>query len=212
MKLNLYDKLAGIYDSLAYMALGREFFASHRAFLEEVNEGDTVLFIGGGSGGVLKEISDRAGSAGRVYFVEASARMIQMAQEKISKSGENAHNNVIFLHQGDFDALPEERVDLVITQYLLDVLVDKDIEKLFQAIEQRASENVKWLVAEFTNKASRKWMTQSMILFFRLFTQNPRNNLPQVEDYFFAEGYTLLRQQSFKKGWIKALLYQKTNA
>src|SRR5690606_13024645 len=126
MKGDSYDPIAPYYDFLS-LVLGKSYRNSKSAFLENLDIGNQVLYIGGGTGGNLAEISDRIGETGKVYFMEASAKMIEKAKNKLPPT---LKSRIIFLHESDFATIPLETFDVVLTQYFLDILPDSNIHKL----------------------------------------------------------------------------------
>ncbi|GAB4107676.1 hypothetical protein GCM10028791_01220 [Echinicola sediminis] len=206
MEKNLYDRVAAFYDRMALAVLGKSYQKSKGAFLNEILPGSTVLYIGGGSGVNLPVISEKAGVTGKVFFVEASEKMLERAkkQKRIEKCG-----NLVFLHQTEFSKLPEVVFDVVVTQYFLDVLSDPQINGLFKEMERRSHAHSKWLLVDFFDLPERRWLQFLMISFFRMVTRHPRKDLPDYGRFFSRFNWLKKKEQHFKRGWIKAEVFQK---
>lgn len=207
MKKNLYDKVVFFYDQLALAVLGHDYRQSKYALLDTVKHGDQVLYIGGGSGENLPLLVKTIGEEGCIYFVEGSNKMLQKAKRRLSA---DQKRQVIFLHQTDFNMLPKQCFDVVITQYLLDILPDKGINALFEEVHKRTGSTSKWLLVDFFDQKSRRWLQWGMILFFRLTTGNPRKDLPEYSVFFRKYGWKPEQERPFKGGWIKAMVFRKT--
>ena len=96
-----YDRLSKWYDLLAG--------SSERKFTEvglrelNVQEGETVLEIGFGTGHSLVTLTQQAGKTGKVSGIELSEGMLQVAGERLRKIG---LSNRAELHCGDATSLP----------------------------------------------------------------------------------------------------------
>lgn len=205
MGSNHYNNIAFLYDLLSRV-LGKSYRKSKHAFLEKINKGDKVLYIGGGTGENLPEILQRTGERGMVIYMEASSQMIEKAKMRIPSS---LKSQIQFLHQSDFLQIPFENFNLVLTQYFMDILPDKEICKLFEAINIRTDRNTQWIFVDFFEVKGKRRLLGLMISFFQIFTGNPRKDLPQYDRYFNLQGWEINQKQSFDKGFIQSWLLKK---
>lgn len=205
MKRNPYDRIAGIYDFLSRV-LGGTYLNSKYLFLEEINTGDNVLYLGGGTGANLSAIVDRIGENGKLIYMELSGEMIKKAKSGIPAS---VLHRVEFLHQGDFSKIPDGKFDKILTQYFLDILSNEDIHRLFQNINPRVDERSQWLFLDFFDVGGKKLWLRIMIGFFRMFAGNPRKDLPEYLHYFELYGWNIKKSKLFKKGFIQAWLLER---
>ncbi len=207
MGSNHYNNIAFLYDLLSRV-LGKSYRKSKHAFLEKINKGDKVLYIGGGTGENLPEILERSGERGMVIYMEASSQMIEKAKMRIPSS---LKSQIQFLHQSDFLQIPLENFNLVLTQYFLDILPDKEISKLFETINIRTDRNTEWIFVDFFEVKGKRWLLGLMIRFFQIFTGNLRKDLPQYDRHFNLQGWEINQKQSFDKGFIQAWLLKRDN-
>ena len=205
MKKNQYNHIAFVYDHLS-LVLGKSYRESKNAFLEELKDGDKVLFLGGGTGKNLTSILPRIGETGKVFFVEASSRMIEKAMEKVPSI---FHSRIVFLHQSKFSAIPGEIFDFVLTQYFLDILPDKEIHQLFESVNLRSHKNTKWIFVDFFETKGKRWLLNLMVYFFRIITRNPRKDLPVFDRYFGQYGWNISQKKIFDQDFIQAWLLRK---
>jgi hypothetical protein len=202
---NGYNLIAPVYDLLASLALGRGYIKSKWALLENINSGDTVWFIGGGTGANLPEILKRCGSNGKVIYTEASEIMLQKARKNLSP--EIIHQ-VKFICLGDFKLPSDVKVDVIITQFFLDVLTDTSINSLFEQVGKRASTAARWIFLDFYPVINKKIFIRLMIGFFNLLTGHPRKELPEYDLFFQKWGWREIKTTSFKDGFYMAKLYK----
>ncbi|WP_186753680.1 class I SAM-dependent methyltransferase [Echinicola salinicaeni] len=208
MEKNLYDRVVFFYDGLASLVLGKGYLESKRAFLDHISKGDNVLYIGGGTGTNLPEILTQVGEDGKVFFVEASQKMVNEAAKDIP---DKLTRRVVFLKEDDFKKIPKHQFQIVITQYLLDLLPESDLKILFDEVSKRCNRKTKWIFTDFLDHPNRKVLQYIMIGFFRLVTKNPRKDLPNYSKYFKKYGWEIKNKISFKNDWIQAWLCGKTN-
>jgi hypothetical protein len=203
-----YNHIAFIYERISLL-LGPSYRNSKNAFLGNIKGGDKVLYMAGGTGVNLAEILERVGKTGRVIYVEASSQMIELAKKRIPP---NLDSQIQYLHQSDFGQLPMEKYDFVLTQYFLDILPDKEISRLFEALELRTERNSKWIFVDFFEVKGKRWLLGLMISFFQIFTGNPRKDLPKYSRHFSFYGWKITQEQTFDRGFIQAWQLEKRSA
>ncbi|EPR65947.1 class I SAM-dependent methyltransferase [Cyclobacterium qasimii] len=181
-----YNLIAPIYDGLATLFLGRKFHDSKWEFLDCIQPGDTVWLIGGGTGGNLPEILKRCGKEGKVIFMEASIKMLNKARKRIHS---HVKNQVEFVCADDFKLSRKDKIDVVITQFLLDVLADDAIDALFDKVRQNVSSNTCWLFLDFYPVKNKKWLIHLMITSFSMLAGHPRKELPDYDKFFKGWGW-----------------------
>jgi SAM-dependent methyltransferase len=117
MNAETYSMQLGDNDTDRLKLLGQFYDPSSAAFLESagVAEGDSIVDLGCGHGGVTDRIARRVGEAGAVYAVDASADQLQIARSAL------AHDrNVTFIESAvENDPLRGQRVDWVYSRFLL---------------------------------------------------------------------------------------------
>ncbi|MEX2567090.1 MAG: class I SAM-dependent methyltransferase [Cyclobacteriaceae bacterium] len=201
-----YRLLSPLYDGLAGMVLGKSFLSSPYLFLDTIRSGNQVLVLGGGTGKNLREILNQTGASGKVYYFESSSSMLARARNRL---GPEQRVKVEFILASDFKKIPIMQADVIITQYFLDLLEDKDLVLLFRQIQSRTKMGCKWIFVDFFPERKKIKWTQLMITVFRLMTGHRRKDLPEYEPYFRHFGWEKQKEKTLKGGWIKARLYQR---
>ena len=119
---------AGLYagadrDALPADALAASLGCGNPLAVADLHEGETVLDLGSGGGIDVLLSARRVGRTGRVYGVDMTDEMLDLARANAAKAGAR---NVEFV-KGMIEAvpLPDESVDVVISNCVINLSVDK---------------------------------------------------------------------------------------
>lgn len=200
-----FDRVAPIYDTLAYIVFGSSIRKAQHAFLDSISSGDTVLVLGGGTGKFLPALRNRI-VEGHIVFIDTSAEMISRARERVADDG-----HVTFLHGRLEDLAAEFKADVIITHFFLDLFGEHEIGEVIQKITKHTLPHSKWIVSDFFEG---QWLWQrillkSMYLFFRISTKLPNRILPDWHSQLIKNGYSEVERQEFYKRFIRASVFEK---
>src|SRR4029077_13891955 len=119
---NLYDAsdVAGLPKDAMAASLG----CGNPTALAQLNAGETVLDLGSGGGIDVLLSAKRVGPSGKAYGLDMTDEMLELARENQRKAGVR---NVEFL-KGEIEniPLPENSVDVVISNCVINLSADKD--------------------------------------------------------------------------------------
>ena len=119
---NLYSdaETAGLPSDAVTASLG----CGNPTALIELQPGETVLDLGSGGGIDVLLSAQRVGPTGKVYGLDMTDEMLALARENQRKAGAT---NVEFL-KGTIEAipLPDQSVDVIISNCVINLSVDKD--------------------------------------------------------------------------------------
>ena len=114
------DETSALPDAAVLASLG----CGNPTALAELYPGEVVLDLGSGGGIDVLLSARRVGPAGKVYGLDMTDEMLALARENQRKAGAL---NVEFL-RGDIEdiPLPEDSVDVIISNCVINLSVDKD--------------------------------------------------------------------------------------
>jgi demethylmenaquinone methyltransferase/2-methoxy-6-polyprenyl-1,4-benzoquinol methylase len=122
-----YNKISQVYDLLA----DRSEEPVRQAGLEKLNarSGETVLEIGFGTGHSLVALAQATGSSGKVYGIDLSDGMLEIARERLENEGLAEWAE---LTCGDATRLPypDETMDAIFMSYTLELFDTPEIPKV----------------------------------------------------------------------------------
>ena len=104
--------------------------------LAKIRPGDVVLDVGCGSGSLTLAAAYQTGIQGKVYGIDASPEMIEVAREKTNRAGLPVEFKVGLIEKLDF---PDATFDVVISRlaihHLPDDLKDKGFEEILRVLK-----------------------------------------------------------------------------
>jgi len=120
--VNLYNasETAAVPDAAVKASLG----CGNPTALIDLHPGETVLDLGSGGGIDVLLSAKRVGPSGKVYGLDMTEEMLALARENQRRAGAT---NVEFL-KGEIEAipLPDQTVDVVISNCVINLSTDKD--------------------------------------------------------------------------------------
>lgn len=203
-----FNRVAPVYDFLARLVFGAHLKKAQINFLNEINEGNNILVIGGGTGWILEELN-KLNKQLKVVYVEPSAKMMAL-----SKARTNISNLTIeYIQTPLLSTNITQHFDVVCTFFFLDVFDKKTVLKSIIYIEKLLSVNAKWLFSDFVlNKEStlsQKIVVKTMLLFFRICANIHSNKLLNYQQLIAQQGFEVMENRQWKKGLIHSTVFQK---
>jgi ubiquinone/menaquinone biosynthesis C-methylase UbiE len=147
-----YNRIGKWYDIIA----GQSEKQLRRAGLRQLHamSGETILEIGYGTGHSLVEIAEAVGSSGKVYGVDISNRMLEIAEARVVAAG---RADRIQLQSTDALALPypEKHFDGLFMSFTLEVLQPSEMGLLLQQCRKVLKTNGRICIVGMSTKGKR---------------------------------------------------------
>jgi SAM-dependent methyltransferase len=117
--VGVYDDVAGVPNGATLASLG----CGNPVAVADLHDGEVVLDLGSGGGIDVLLSARRVGPTGKAYGVDFTPEMLDLARRNAAEAGAA---NVEFL-EGRIDAvpLPDEAVDVIISNCVVNLAVDK---------------------------------------------------------------------------------------
>ena len=149
MTQNNFDLVAPIYDGLATLVFGGAIKRSQIALLDRLEDVESALVIGGGTGWILRELLART-SVKRVVYVELSAGMLEKSRKLIERSHPEWLSRVTF-RQGTEESIEQSDLpfDLIVTNFFLACFNDANCTQMIQRLHPFMAPDGRWLFVDF---------------------------------------------------------------
>jgi len=128
-----YDRISRAYDYLTG-ALERK-YAQMAVERLSVQEGETVLEIGFGTGHCLRRIAESVGQMGKVYGVDISSGMLEITRRRLDKA---QLTDRVELYCGDAVSLPysDDTLDAAFMSFTLELFDTAEIPRLLEEVKR----------------------------------------------------------------------------
>lgn len=133
-----YDRVSRVYDYSIGTFERKDAETALR--LLSIEEGETVLEIGFGSGRCLKRVAESAGKTGKVYGIDISLGMLEVTMRRLEKAG---LIDRVELCCGDAANLPyqDSIFDAVFMSYTLELFDTPEVPKLLKDVKRVLKES-----------------------------------------------------------------------
>jgi len=212
------DSIAPYYQTLEYASFGKALERRRWAFLAAATISRNAILCGGGDGRFLARLL-RANRAVRVDFVDASPKMVELAERRVTAMGRAFRSRVQFYTADlrNFDP-PHSPYDLVVTHFFLDCFTDTEVSELADLLASWTAHQAQWIVSEFQQAQGRfaaVWtqiVVRALYLAFRISTNLRVTRLPRYEDALSSAGFCLQRREQALGGLLRSSLWRRSPA
>jgi ubiquinone/menaquinone biosynthesis C-methylase UbiE len=196
--VNNFNFIAPFYDFLAKLIFGKSLIESQAYFLSEINESDTVLILGGGTGKLLEALP----KCKRVSFLDLSEKMIDHAKKRESKSTINFIQADFLNH--DFESI----YDVIICPFFLDCFDVNSLNKVLRKVKSIISKEGRLIVTDFQKTKSNGLLLKLMHLFFIVFTSIQSRNIKNIHAETLLVRFNYQKENFFHRNMIFSRLYR----
>jgi ubiquinone/menaquinone biosynthesis C-methylase UbiE len=206
-----FDRLAGGYRALEFLAFGRDLERARTAFADRLAGCRDILVLGEGDGRYLARLV-QAAPAARIHCVDASAAMLARASARLA--GTPARDRVTFERADAFSLrLSPERYDAVVTLFFLDCFPAEQVAVLVDRVRASLRPGALWAWADFAvplrgwaRWRARVWLAL-LYAFFRWQTGLAARELPPAEEILQHAGFRLEASRQFQGGLVRSALF-----
>jgi ubiquinone/menaquinone biosynthesis C-methylase UbiE len=204
-----FDRVAPHYRWLETLVFGDQLQRARTAFLRQIRPPRHVLVVGEGNGRFLAEFV-KAHPDAAVDCVEASARMIALARERLGKAAVRFQCADIREAQ-----LPDAIYDLIVTHFFLDCFDDATLGDVIAKLARSATGKAQWLIADFSPPARgwRRLRARSLIAlmywFFRAVAGLEARFLVDYRPSLSRQGFVLREEIISPNQMIRSELWQR---
>ncbi|MDR3456607.1 MAG: class I SAM-dependent methyltransferase [Verrucomicrobiae bacterium] len=178
------------------MLAGGKLHQCRTAFLDQLPAPHNILLMGEGHGRSLVEYRRRFTDA-QITCVDASRRMLTEARRQLARH-RLSWSRVEFLHADILSWMPpENRHDLVATNFFLDCFRPDQLEQVVSKIAASSTRDATWLLADFQipsagwQSVRSRMIIWSLYRFFRATTGLPARTLTKPDPLLSKAGFQL---------------------
>ncbi|HTB79954.1 MAG TPA: methyltransferase domain-containing protein [Opitutaceae bacterium] len=207
-----FDRLAGVYRALEYLAFGRDLERARFCFLEKLHACRHVLVLGEGDGRCLAQLI-RAAPAAHIDCLDLSPAMLARSAARLPPE---ARERVTFRCADLLAAeLPLARYDAVVTLFFLDCFTAEQAADIVRRVTASLQPGACWLWADFSlpprgvaRLRARAWVAL-LYAFFRWQTGLPARTLPPAEELILAAGFTRKDKREFQRELVRSAFFSR---
>jgi SAM-dependent methyltransferase len=209
-----FDALAPHYCWMEFLSAGNKLQDCRTTFLDRMRGAKEVLILGEGNGKFLVECR-RVLPQAHVTCVDASARMLALAQQRLERHALNS-SQVQFVHADVMTWKPAVVYDCIVTHFFLDCFRPEQLELLAFKLAGAAARNARWLLADFRvpDTGLCRWRARLILcvlyLFFRMATRLPANDLTAPDHVLERHGFKLRERRVREWGLLHTDLWERS--
>ena len=192
-----FDRVAPAYDRLARMFPGDALRTTAEVFLPRLRPGSSVLVVGGGAGRILPAVLRTAPA--RVVWIDASEAMTARARREA-----NGDPRVAFRVGGLERIVPDERFDVVVTPFFLDLFEGGRLATVIARLSGALVPAGEWTFADFAHDRCRP-LSSLLYALFRAGCGVEARRLADWAEVFGREGFLAVERRTALGGWLCAM-------
>lgn len=196
-----FNTVSPVYDLLARMVFGKTLEKAKISQLGSISDGQTILFIGGGTGATLNYLNGHFNKL-KVDYVEMSSGMIKKA--KMRSTG----NLSIDFHNLPIEDFEGHDYDIVLTEFFFDLFSTEEIDKLVLHISNKLGPDGLWIDTDFRNTSNilHKTLMAATYMFFRMMVNLKVKRLVDHTDLLGKNKLTVKSEKIFRDGLVTSRL------
>ncbi len=208
-----FDRIARHYRWLEAVTFGHTLQNARTRWIETIAPPKHVLVLGEGDGRFLCEFL-RIHPSADVDCVDASARMLELARERLRKFLPHAFDRATFLHRDITSWSPPGSYDLLVANFVLDCFGQDEVNWIIRKIVQAAAPDAYLFLSDFSISGkyfprlhAKLWLAV-MYWFFRATACIRAKRLVDPTRELEANEFVCLSRSRWRFGLVKSELWQ----
>jgi len=197
---NDFDQVAPFYDRLAKLIFGERLLDAQAHHLAHLPPAGKIAIVGGGAGKILDAVSALPTQPEKIYYIDASQRMLQKAKQRLNSREHNKPaQSVQFIEASVENWQPQEQVDALITPFFLDCFDGPALKFVVSHLNKCLRPGGLWLLTDFVSsqRVGHLFTVATMFTFFRITAGLQSKRLENYGGQITRLGYTSLDQREF---------------
>ncbi|MFL6515926.1 MAG: class I SAM-dependent methyltransferase [Chthoniobacterales bacterium] len=209
-----FDRIADVYWLLEKITFGQTLQRARTFGVDKLSDPKRALLIGEGDGRFLEALL-RAHRNLEVDCVDGSARMLELARQRLERRVPGGLARIRFLQSDIRDAAFDNRYDVIVTNFVLDCFEGDELKTLVTNLVRAALPGCVWLLADFSvpdagwRKLHAKAWIGFMYRFFRLTTDIRAKALSDPAGLLQEAGFALKGQKRWRAGMVKSEVWER---
>ena len=211
---NNYGTVASVYELLSNVYSGGQILACKRSQLEELRQGDRVLYAGAGGG---EDATLAAAMGAQVTVVELSPAMVAEARRRFDEAGVGAKVEIIC--GSILDHVRLNHYDAVVANFFLNVFPASTMRVILEHLVEQAKPGGKVLISDFAPpeggalaRGAQKLYWGAAVMSFHLLANNPLHAIYDYRVHLDEIGLSLDETRDFNAFGIRALRFRTITA
>ncbi len=211
---NGFDRIAFIYDTLTSITSFNQINKSQLAFISHLSIQSTCLILGGGTGYFLQKLLEENENI-CVTYVDASEKMIQLAQKRIAKNIPNALHRVTFICEG-IENFEFGKYDIIVCNYFLDLFEDIYVNFILDKLYRSINNQGLLYITDFTKPNTKEalgWILnigiKGLYLLFKWTTSLSTKNISNIHEIVLENHFNRIQMKKFFNGILCCNVYEK---
>jgi ubiquinone/menaquinone biosynthesis C-methylase UbiE len=207
-----FDSVARSYRVLETIAFGNALQRARTRWIAALPKARRALIGGEGDGRFISELLGAQPDL-EIDCVDASAKMLALAEQSLRKTYPAALARVRFIHEDILKWSPNGPYDLLVTHFFLDCFDAPEVKRVVEKLARAAAPRAVWLVADFATPESglgklhaQIWL-RVMYLFFRMTAGLQTRELVDASANIRAQGFVCREREVSRFGMLKSEMW-----
>ena len=196
-----FDFISKYYDTLNTLVFGSVIYKAKISLFDDIKDGSTILFVGGGSGLSLVPLLNKRPNV-KIDFIDSSRKMILKAKDRIP-----IDSNVAF-HPIEIEQFEGITYDYIITEFFFDLFDKNQIIEIIEGLMKKGNSRGIWIDTDFRKPINfkSKFTLNLMYFFFKITANLKTNELVSTQPLFENNGLKIRKEVKFNAGFISSQL------